>query len=100
MRVSFFSLNLSPLPSALYHQEVPSLSSVQAVDLSCKKSPPSPTSTPSPVPSTQTGPLLLSLPSSTEPGSVLCHPHKDPNTSAVMAALPCPPTAVQVIVLK
>ena len=46
MRVSFFSLNLSPLPSALYHQEVPSLSGVQAVDLSCETSPPSPTSTP------------------------------------------------------
>ena len=50
MRVSFFSLNLSPLPSALYHQEVPSLSSAQAVDLSCETSPPSSTSTP-PVPS-------------------------------------------------
>ena len=46
MRVSFFSLNLSPLPSALCHQEVPSFSSVQAVELSCEPSPPPLTSTP------------------------------------------------------
>ena len=46
MRVSFLSLNLSPLPSALRHQEVPSFSSVQAVELSCEPSPPPLTSTP------------------------------------------------------
>ncbi|OWK09118.1 hypothetical protein Celaphus_00015302 [Cervus elaphus hippelaphus] len=43
--------------------------------------------------------LLGGKSAKSKPGSDPCHPHKDPNTSATTAALPCP-TAVQVIVLK
>lgn len=100
MSASFFSLKLPPLPSALCHPEVLSFSRPPSwgPQLCPQVLLPPPPTVPYTLP--QTRPPLLSLCSSAGPGSVLCRPHKVPNTPAMAAALPHPPTAVRVLVLK